>query len=542
VKYFVAFFFTLFIGLTLFISRTIPASAVSENIVIMQLQTAGAVTGTSSEEIIVLYNLSPVDVNISGWCMEYSSASNGLTFTKLACVEPLDDKTEIWVASGGYVSFATSEFILKNPSFVPDTTFSAGIAATGGHLRLVNSAKQEIDRVSWGNAVAFAGVLPATKHTDGKVLSRDPASLQLDTDLYLVDFSSKSLLNPIISGLYEVEILIDLCPNITGIQVDIPAGFLTDDIGDCYEDFCPNIDDLQLNMPDGYEKLLGSANCTLIPLEDAILFITELVANAKSSDTGQEYIELYNPNNRPISLLGYKIQVGPGFTKEYKLPDVVITPSSYMIFKDSQTSIVLPNTTGVQLRLVAPDGNKVNETAIYSDAGDDVSWALVEDQWIYTNQITPNAANKPYLEPAVIEVLGITSVQAPCPANKYRNPETNRCRNIETAVSQLTPCDEDEYRSTVTNRCRKTTLASSLSACAVGQERNPETNRCRKTSVLASSVDAIPTVTDVSVESTAGQINWLVISMALLGTFAYMAYEWRSELGQKISLVKSRFA
>ena len=562
-KYLFTFFLSLVLGSTISVLKFSPASAVSSSTVIMQLQTAGAVSNTSSEEIIVLYNLSVSDLNITGWCLEYSSGANGVTFTKLSCVDTADAQTELWVKSGGYVSFGTNEFKTKN--FTPDFLFNAGLAATGGHLRLVDSSGLEIDRVSWGNAVAIAGVLPAIKHTDGKVLSRNTASLLLDTDVHLTDFSSMPLLTPIISGVYEVEILVDLCPNITGMQVDIPSGFMIDDSGDCYEDICPNIDDLQIIIPSGYEMKPGSFNCTLIPLEDAILLITELVANAPSTDTGREYIEIHNPLNRTVNLSGYKLQVGPNFTKEFIFANSDILAGQYKVFSDSETSIVLPNTTGVQLRLIAPDGNTVSETDVYSDAGDNVSWALVEDQWIYTNQITPGATNRPYLEPAQTEVVGVSIVMAPCPDGKYRNPETNRCRAIETAVSQLAACNEDEYRNPETNRCRKATAVSILVACGVGkvrnpetkrcrniaqttsltdctegQERNPETNRCRKISVLGSSTDSLPTVTDVAVESTTGQINWAVIVGVLAGTFAYIVYEWRSELTQFYGRIRAK--
>ncbi len=541
-KYIASIFIISVFSLAIFLYPPVTVAAVSENLVIMQLQTAGAVSGTLNEEVIVLYNLSAADINISNWCLQDSSASNGVTFNDLACTVPVDTQTQLWAASGGYVSFATSEFMTKNPAFTPDFIFSAGIAASGGHMILVDENKQEIDRVSWGTAVQINGILPAIKHTEGKVLSRDSLALQLDTDINLVDFSSRPLLNPIVSGVYEVEIVVDTCLNIPDVQLEVPQGYMVDADGVCIEDFCPNIDELQIVAPEGYEKINGAVDCTLIPLEDAILFITELVANAPSDDKGQEFIEFYNPQKYAVDLEGYRLQVGPGFTKEFVFPHQSIAAGQYLVFEDSVTKIVLPNTTGVELRLVAPAGNIVSESPVYSNANDDASWALVEDQWIYTNQITPGGPNKPYLEPVEDEVTGVTSVQAPCPAGKYRNPETNRCRIIETAVSQLTPCDEDEYRNTDTNRCRKTPVVSSLSSCPEGQERNPETNRCRKVSVLGASLDEIPTVTDVAVENKAGQINWLVIAVALSGTLAYITYEWRRELGQKLVLVKRRFA
>lgn len=528
-KDFSAFLLAVLLGLVLCVLRPHLVHAISDSLLIMQLQTAGSVSGTASEELVILYNQSADDVNISNWCLEYSSAANGVTFSKLACIDSGDELVELWVSSGGFVSFATQEYLLKNPTFTPDFTFNAGLAATGGHLRLMRLDATEVDRVSWGTAVTVGTTVPAPSHTVGSTLSRNPSALVLDTDNALVDFSSRSLIEPLVSGIYEVEVQVDVCANIPDLQIAMPTGFLADEDGDCYADVCPNIEELQKSIPEGYEILLGTTVCTEIPLEDAIIFITELLANAPSSDDGQEYIEFYNPNDGAVDLTGYKILVGPGFTKQYKLPSFVMPAKTYVVFRDTDTALVLPNATGVQLRLVAPAGNIVSETPAYTDAEDDVTWAFVNDQWVYTNQITPAAPNQPYLDPPEDEVDATATALGPCPAGKYRNPDTNRCRSIETAVSQLKPCDEDEFRNPETNRCKKV-ATSTLAACAVGQERNPETNRCRKVNVLGTSVNQVPTVTDVTVAQSKGHINWPVILAALGGTFAYVLYEWRPEL------------
>jgi hypothetical protein len=531
------------------------ASAISENLVIYQVQTGGALSGTTSQEVVVLYNSSQLPVNVTGWCIDYSAAASGIVWTKLACVTSPTVSTQLWVEPSGVFTFATTEFMGANVGFVSDFVFSSGLAGTGGHIRLLDSSKIEIDRVGWGNAVAPEGT-SALIQIAGKVLSRDSSKEILDSDVNLVDFSSQSIINPIISGLYEVEAAVDECPNIKGQQEFLPAGYLKDSTGDCYLDFCPNIEGLQLEAPVGYEKNSGSENCSEIALENSVLIITELLPNAPSTDTGNEFIEIYNPNNKSVELAGYSLQVGPNYTKQFTLTSGTIKANDYVVFSDTDSGIVLPNTTGISLRIVAPAGNVVFESSIYSNAGDSVSWALVEDQWIYTNRPTPGATNLPFLEAALNEEMGVTTLLAPCPEGKFRNPDTNRCKTFETAVSALQPCDEDEYRNPQTNRCNKVLLttsgltpckpgqernpetnrcrtitsASILAPCPEGQERNPETNRCRKVSVLGATSDDLPTVTDIAVESSAGSINWTAIVIALFGTFGYMIYEWRSEI------------
>jgi hypothetical protein len=506
----------------LFFANNSVASALSTGIVIYQVQT-GSPAG-ASQEIILVINSSQNPVNVSDWCLNYSSASNA-TVRTLTCVDtPL--QTEIWLEPSGILSFASGEYVIANPGFVPDITFTSGIAANGGHIWIENSESIEVDRVGWGTATA-AETTPAVVHTSGKLLSRDASSI-VDTDNNLTDFSSQTLLTPIISGLYEVEVFVDVCPNIGDLQTEVPVGYLQDESGDCYLDECLNLDELQKVIPEGYEKVLE--DCYLIPLENSILLITELLPNATSSDTGNEFIEIYNPNTWSVNLSGYSIQLGPGFTKQFVLSSGTIGPNKYIVFSDIESKLVLPNSNGVQLRLVTPAGTIVSETPIYSNAPDNSSWVLYEDQWIYSNQPSPNSTNQPYLEPAQDEEVSVTTVLAPCPTGKYRNPDTNRCRTIETAVSTLTACNEDEYRNPDTNRCRKLSTASVLAACAVGQERNPETNRCRNISTLASTDIALTTVEDVKVENTAGQINWTIIFISLFATLGYIIYEWRNEI------------
>lgn len=504
-----------------------PAHAISENVVIYQVQTGGAGTGTATQEIIILYNPG-TDINISNWCIGYSSASDNAGFKP--CITP-PAQTELWLASGNMLSMATQEFVDANPGFTPDFLISGGMAATGGHLRIFDALNNEVDKVGWGGAVSPEG-LAVSAHSSGLVLSRNLTNLQPDTDVNAVDFSSQLIVSPIVSGLFEVEVDVDICSNLEGVQADIPSGYVVTEDGECFEDVCPNIDELQQSVPDGYQ-INEEGACQQIVLESRVLFITEILPNPPSYDTDLEFIEVYNPNGEAIELNGYRIEVGPSFTKSFTFSDGVIQADSYMLIYDSVSGITLPNSSGVSLRIIAPTGNMVSESNVYSNADDDVSWALLDDQWIYTNQITPGAANKPYLESSVNEVEGTTTVYAPCPVGKYRNPETNRCRNIETAVSQLVPCDEDEYRNPETNRCRKASSATSLGPCPEGQERNPETNRCRQVSVLAGSDETeLTTVTDVAVESTEGAVNWTVIVLTLLGTLGYMFYEWRSELSQ----------
>lgn len=563
---FLHFFLVALLFLPLVTISSVSALPTQSSVLILQAQMGGEGSGTASQEFVLLYNADVVDINVTDWCVQYSSAANGVEFSDVVCIGSDVEMNELWLEAGGMVSFATTQFIEVNSGFTPDFTFSAGMAATGGHLRIIDSNETEIDRLGWGTATAPEG-FAADVHLAGEVLSRNLNALNVDTDVNLADFQTMLILSPITSGLYEHEILVDVCLNIGDVQVEVPIGYTVDENRECYVDVCPNIDGPQIEIPDELYIPDDSVNCIEIPteLEGSVLFVTELLPNAPSYDTGLEFIEIYNPNDTSVNLVGYSLQLGPSYTKEFVITDGEIAAGEYLTFSDTESGIILPNTSAT-VRLVAPAGNVVSETAAYNSPADDVSWALIEDVWSFTNQITPGANNVPFIEPPVEEVEGITSVFSPCPAGKFRNPATNRCKNIETAVSQLAPCDIDEFRNPETNRCKKISTTSSaltpcregqfrnpetnrcksiaassteLKPCDEGQERNPETNRCRKVQVLGATNDGgLPDVTDIQVESTDGQFEWPIIAATLFGATGYIGYEWRKELRRKISRLR----
>lgn len=155
-----------------------------------------------------------------------------------------------------------------------------------------------------------------------------------------------------------------------------------------------------------------------------------------------------------------------------------------------------------------------------------------------TNIPSPDAANEPYYEEEddAVKVEKDEPVLSGCPEGKFRNPETNRCKNIVTTAS-LTPCRAGQERNPDTNRCRKVASASTFAACKEGQERNPETNRCRNIAVAAA---ASPSVGDLSDSVSSGNINYTIMSVVSLMIVGYGAYEYRHDIANWTSKMRSR--
>lgn len=510
---------------------TSPTYALSNKVVISQIQIGNA----TSSRLIELYNNSDEPIEITNWCVYHSSAS-GKTVNKLVCFDVLSLSTHLILDSGSYVLIGSEELGIE-----ADFTTDKGLGlVSGGHIFIENSQEEEIDRVGWGVAKESEGLSPVVigeDNTDHIVeRKKDEAGKYIDTDINSSDFSNSSLREKysigaisevvdICSNIDEIQVLVpmgyelvpgggcepvvvDICRNLDGLQLALPFGYEFDENGDCQVDMCLNLNGLQLILPLGFDTD-GLGNCTehdeclnLLGIQTVLpdkykkvsngdclldllpIKVTELLPNAIGVDAGNEFIEIYNPNNEIIDLSYYVLYVGPNLEKHYNFPTgAFIDSGAYLSFYNNEISFTLVNSSSrAQVRSL--DGFVIDETPIYSDPDSGESWALIEGIWQYTNQPTPHGPNLPFVK--VVEEVKTESEVKPCKDGQYRSEETNRCRNIVSDVVKLVPCAEGQERNTVTNRCRNiVTSENNLVPCKEGQERNPATNRCRSTSNIS---------------------------------------------------------
>lgn len=449
-----------------------PAYAASANLVLTQIQAGG--TGAALQELIVIYNNSTEEVDISDWCIQNKS---GLSF---ACLQA-DDPTQVLIlpamssATIASTAFDDMSSINDFTTVYAQTNQSSG-AIVGGNdnISLVNQAGEIIDNHSWTTSL-LGGMLYARNHSPETPLT------YFDTDS-VGDWTVKS-----------------------------PS-------------FVP--EDQTIQRPRVVEEI------PILPIR-----VTEMLPNASGSDTGNEFIELYNPNDQSINLNGYQLWYGPLLDKMVAFPEgAIIDPTSYKAFTNAELGYTLLNSSS-RVRLLAADAQFVDETPAYEDPGDDVVWALIDELWQYSDRPTPGEANAGSL-PGTSGVAKSEDGPAPCAANQYRSPETNRCRLIATASSTTqTPCKDGQYRSEETNRCRNIATATDGPApCKEGQERNPETNRCRN--IVAMS-NADYKVLGAQTSSGGGSwYMWAAIGGLLLLAIAYAVWEWRQELAKLFIRVK----
>lgn len=123
--------------------------------------------------------------------------------------------------------------------------------------------------------------------------------------------------------------------------------------------------------------------------------ISELLANpiGSGNDSSDEYIELYNPNDKPFELTGFSLQTGLTANHAYIFPaNTTLEPHAFRAFYSSATKLSLSNTSG-QAVLLDPFGALLSRTDVYGTAKDGLSWALANGTWFWTTESTPGVAN-----------------------------------------------------------------------------------------------------------------------------------------------------
>jgi hypothetical protein len=473
-------------------------------IVISRFQASGSTSGTSKSEFVEIYNNSAEDIEITEWCLLY----NANTTTPILCFVPEEEAVSYFITARSSVLVMASELELilqtAEPDFAAEMLFSAttNLATTNGSLSVVNQEGAVVDMLGWGSGAAegtaTAGNIPA-----GKILQRKDASDETDTlqdtnnnseDFELAVFDGSYTT----SGLYEVE-------------TELPET----------EEFLPNCEGIVLS---------------------------EVLPNALGADAGKEFIELFNPTSEDIDLKGCTLELSS--EEQYVFTEEILPAGAYHAFFDSQTGLVLPNAAGGSITLV--QGNTELSTLTYPpDMNDDESWVLFSGVWQRSLVLTPGAENQLPV-PEVVIIVDEEELAA-CPEGKFRNPETNRCKNIDTVTTSLKPCASDQIRNPETNRCRSiVSLVSSLVPCRAGQERNLETNRCRNVAGVNTTLTAcqegyernpetnrcrkvaLATAPSPSVGSgqnlEGNRLNTAFLVAASVAALGYGAYEYRRDI------------
>lgn len=457
-----------------------PASAASTDVRLTHV--SAGISGGATKEFIAIQNMGGEPVDVTWWCIRNKA---DISF---ACLEPENSFETVWLPAGSAATFVSEQLAetLPDGSFsrvYRTTSASSGsIVGSSESLRLVDDTGATIDTHAW-----------TTPLSSSQMFVRD------DLDDVWMTVAPVSIPE---QGVVSHWYVPDACLNIDGEQVEMPDGFVYNDLGECVD---------------------GS---TIPPLVLPTLRITEMLPNAVGSDDDAEFIEIENVGDEPVNIIELRLVLGVTTLKELVLEGPPIQSGERRVISNAEFDFSLVNTSG-RVQLTTALGVLIDESEVYESPKDGESWALIEGTWEYTNKPTPGGENESSDVPLVLPKVAAVEPK-PCADNQYRSPETNRCRTIQAAAAPMA-CQPGYYRSVETNRCRKSAVEPEVKPCDVGQERHPETNRCRTIKKLEPANYA---VLAAETESRPDQwfIVWIIVLVAVL-ILGYAVFEWRNEIG-----------
>lgn len=470
---------------------TLPPS----KLLITSVQTGG-ITGERAayDEFVELYNPSPEALSVEGWTIVYTTYKDTSPKTLATLQGSVPGNSFILVASPDH---KTIHGDLADYDFVS----TSGLADSGGHIT-VKTPTESIDRVGWGSATAPEGVSPTTLAADAVA----PTATRGESIVRCSSADNK---------------FVDSENNAADFRRAVSA----------HGQIGPRC---TVPLPDTG----GSGGGNTLTCEGII--INEILPNSAGSDTGREFIELYNPSNEVVSLNGCNLQTSSS-GKMFPFQNIALPPNTYATFYDDETGLVLPNSSGGTVWLLSPS-SELQAVTYPGDIDDDATWAYILGVWQLTYRSTPNALNVllgvkpcPIGQERNLTTTRCASSVTPtvadlsCKPGQERNPATNRCRSIFTTTTNLLACKSGQERNPATNRCRSVASASTLAPCAPGQERNLATNRCRKTGAAGNSAN-LANVKDVTTGPISKNVRWSFVGLAVLGALGYAVYEWRRDV------------
>lgn len=464
------------------------AATPSQSLLINRIKTGGIVSGEPTE-FLTIYNKTDQPVDLAGWMIEYAKPSAKIT----------DCSGASWKQQDSSANVKETDLTGIVPPYQEAVIELSMNDNAGGALRLSNN-DAIADKVGWGNVLSGGvckerALAPLPQSGTSIVRKLDLNGSPIDTDDNGADFIDSTLVGNL-----------------------------------------PKSDESQQDGVD-IEQCYG-------------VQISEIVPNPAGTDTGKEYIELFNSTNQPVNLSSCSLKVG-STTKQLT---ETIQPGYQVIY-----GLTLPNAAGGSVEFITPSTESV--VSYPPDMKDDESWSLIDGEWQLSNQSTPGQSNKPSVLIASVTTATTTvTAQASCPAGKYRNPATNRCKNIEIVASKacdsgqirnpatnrckkavavgalLKPCDVGQVRNPATNRCRKVTVAKSLAACKIGQERNTTTNRCRK---VAGATTSKPNNSSTQGNDPKPNISYVVLAIVAALVLGYGVYEYRTSIGNYFAKLRT---
>lgn len=275
-------------------------------------------------------------------------------------------------------------------------------------------------------------------------------------------------------------------------------------------DYAPHFDPENPSLISNDSPVEALPQCENLQFSEILTFY----GNSKS----EQFIEFFNNGSEQILLNGCTIRYK---NKTYPLTGVV-KPNEYFVRYIEDFALTKNPTSQNKLELLDADGSVVDTLIYYNGQKKSVAYAQFgydetgKEIWQQTYNPTPGEEN-------------VYQKWKTCPTGKVINEETGNCVRDNSIDDTLEACPAGKYRNPLTNRCKSYAVneSSELKPCAEGYERNPETNRCRKITKNTGADYALP---KGEYEEKSNFIAiWAIVAVVSLGA-GYVIYQYRKEI------------
>ena len=294
----------------------------------------------------------------------YYKSSTGKTWTKKATL-------------GASASIPGHSFFVLSTLSVEDATMTSGLAQGAGVVQLRTDSGAVVDLIGWGDADTSSGK-PSAVPQAGESLYRqydDTTKTMVDTGNNLDDFYITANMTP--SAIPAVEVVAP---------------------------------DQQTSYPN--------------------IRISEVLPNPSSnqSESTDEFIELYNPNNVDVNLSGWLLKDSSG--KTFVITNITVPANSFVVFSSAQTKISL-NNDGDVVSLYNPANSLVDQSADYGNSIEGLSWALTDGGWDWTVSPTPGTTN------STVYIESVSSTSNATTAKKTTAKKATTAAKPKAAASKV---------------------------------------------------------------------------------------------------------
>lgn len=127
------------------------------------------------------------------------------------------------------------------------------------------------------------------------------------------------------------------------------------------------------------------------PTTEPLVWLSEVLPNPKGRDEEKEFIEIYNPQDWPINLAGWRLERRTGASR-YVFGSTVVPAKSYLAIFRPTTKLAL-NNQGDQVKLFDATGQLISQVE-YQTAKEGLAYAFDPNgYWRWTSRPTPGQAN-----------------------------------------------------------------------------------------------------------------------------------------------------